>query len=141
MRTPKPPPTPNPEMLHQLKAPALFSLTPRFLLENFCLDEHVRYILFIYPVVIVWFAGVLSNSDTSDSKVFIFAGRPPQHVPVHTQIINLFSPPSASILVISSVLFVFRVALVTWRHYKHPLYKDFSMSPVEIALKERKIFL
>lgn len=110
-------------------------------MENFCLDEHMRYILLIYPVVIVWLAGVLSNSDTSDSEVWIFAGRPPHHMPVHTQIINTFSPPLASILVISSVLFVFRVALVTWRHYKRPLYRDCTMSPVEIALKERKIFL
>lgn len=133
-------PFPNPEMRHQLKALSLFPLTLRFLLENFCLDEHVRYILIIYPVVITCLAGVLSNSDISDSEVFIFAGIAPLHVPVTTQIINLFSPSSASILAISSVLFVFRVVLVTWRHYKRPLYKDCNMSPVEIALTQRNIF-
>lgn len=91
---------PNPEMLHQLKAPSLFPLTLRFLLENVCLHEHVRYILFMYPVVMTWLAGVLSASD---GEVFIFAGIAPHHVPVPTQIINLFSPSSASILATSSI--------------------------------------
>lgn len=52
-------------------------------MENFYLDEHVRYILFIYPVVIIWLFGVLNNSDTSDTDVYIFGGIAAHHMPVH----------------------------------------------------------
>lgn len=47
---------------------------PRFLLENFYLDEHVRYIVTIYPVVILWLTGTLSNSISPESDIYIFAG-------------------------------------------------------------------
>lgn len=110
-------------------------------MENFSLDKHVRYILVTYPVVILWMAGVLGNSVATDSDVYIFAGTVARRVPVGARIADLSSPPPASILAIAILLFVVRVALVTWRHYKHPLYKDCSMSPVEIALTQRKIFL
>lgn len=57
-------------------------------MENFYLDEHVRYILFIYPVVILWLSGMLSNSDISDNQVFIFAGTALHHVPVPAPIVK-----------------------------------------------------
>ncbi|XP_040023823.1 uncharacterized protein LOC120812079 [Gasterosteus aculeatus] len=100
----------------------LMELLAWFLLENFYLDEHVRYIVTIYPVVILWLTGILSNSDYPESPVYIFA---------------------AFILAISCMVFVARVAMVTWRHHKQPLYSDSrpSLSPVEIALTQSKLFL
>lgn len=93
-----------------------------FLLENFYLDEHVRYVVTIYPVVILWLTGTLSNSDSTKTPMYFFA---------------------ALILAISCVLFVVRIVLVTWRHHKRPLYKDSepSLSPVEIALTKNKLCL
>lgn len=52
----------------------LLSLFPRFLLENFYFDEHVRYIVTIYPVVILWLTGILNNSSSPESPIYIFAG-------------------------------------------------------------------
>ncbi|XP_023275861.1 uncharacterized protein LOC111665183 isoform X2 [Seriola lalandi dorsalis] len=93
-----------------------------FLLENFYLDEHVRYIVTIYPVVILWLAGALSNSGSTESYIYIF---------------------EAVILAISCIIIVARIALIAWKHNKRPLYKDngLNMSPVEIALTQRKLFL
>nr|XP_046228084.1 uncharacterized protein LOC124049964 [Scatophagus argus]XP_046228085.1 uncharacterized protein LOC124049964 [Scatophagus argus] len=100
----------------------LMKLSAWFLLENFYFDEHVRYIVTIYPVVILWQAAILINSNSPEHQVYIFA---------------------ASILAISSAMFVARIGLVTWRHYKRPLYRASgpSLSPIEIALTQRKIFL
>ncbi|XP_020507725.2 uncharacterized protein [Labrus bergylta] len=97
----------------------LMQLSAWFLLENFYLDEHVRYIVTIYPVVILWLTGILSNSSSPESSIYIFV---------------------ALILAISCVMFVARAALVTWKHWKQPFYRDNgpSMSPVEIALTQRK---
>lgn len=67
----------------------LSPFAPRFLLENFYLDEHVRYIVTIYPVVILWFSGSLSNSDSPQSRSYIFAGTVWDQTPV-------FSPFSVS---------------------------------------------
>ncbi|XP_018550831.1 uncharacterized protein LOC108896276 isoform X2 [Lates calcarifer] len=100
----------------------LMKLLVWFLLENFYFDKHVRYIVTIYPVVILWLTGTLSNSGSPESHIYIFA---------------------AVVLAISCIMFVARIALVTWKHYKQPLYKDSgpSMSPIEIALTQRKLFL
>lgn len=53
---------------------SLSLIAPRFLLENFCLDEHVRYIVTIYPVVIVWLTGILDNASSLESHIFVFTG-------------------------------------------------------------------
>ncbi|XP_035765475.1 uncharacterized protein LOC102782259 [Neolamprologus brichardi] len=100
----------------------LMELLVWFLLENFCLDKHVRYVVTCYPVVILWLTGTLNNSESQGSFIYIFA---------------------AVILSASCIMFVIRIALVTWRHHKVPLYKDSepTMSPVEIALRQRKVFL
>ncbi|XP_034036496.1 uncharacterized protein LOC117519271 [Thalassophryne amazonica] len=100
----------------------LMELLAWFLLENFWLDNDVRYVLTIYPVVVLWLTATLQNSTSSGGHVYIFA---------------------AFILAVSCILFVVRIALVTWRHYKRPLYSTsgLSMSPVEIALKHNKLFL
>lgn len=121
----------------------------RFLLENFYLDEHVRYIVTIYPVVILWLTGILSNSDYPESPVYIFAGTVCHFnflcAPfIHPNLVfNLLLPSPAFILAISCMVFVARVAMVTWRHHKQPLYSDSrpSLSPVEIALTQSKLFL
>lgn len=63
-------------------------LTPRFLLENFWLDKHVRYIVATHPVVILWLAGTLSNSDSPGSQVYIFTG---SFWHPHTWLIHFFS--------------------------------------------------
>ncbi|XP_071342006.1 uncharacterized protein [Trachinotus anak] len=93
-----------------------------FLFENFYLDEHVRYIVTIYPVVILWLAGTLSNSNSPESYIHVFA---------------------AVILAVSCFIFGARIVLVAWKHHKQPLYKDngLNMSPVEIALTQWKLFL
>ncbi|KAM3593858.1 uncharacterized protein V6R79_023636 [Siganus canaliculatus] len=100
----------------------LLKLLAWFLLENFCLDEHVRYIVTIYPVVILWLTGTLFNMDSHENHSFIFAG---------------------IILALCSIMFVVRIALIIWNHHRRPLYNNSSinMSPVEIALTQRRIFL
>ncbi|XP_036935540.1 uncharacterized protein LOC119008915 [Acanthopagrus latus] len=100
----------------------LMKLLGWFLLENFHLDKHVRYIVTVYPVVMLWMSGILSNSSSHGTSVYIF---------------------SACIMAITTCLFVARIALVTWRHRKQPLYNDTgpSMSPVEIALTQGKLCL
>lgn len=107
-------------MLSQLLL--LLELFVWFLLENFYLDEHVRYILTIYPVVILWLTGNLDNLDSPGSHSFVFA---------------------VFILIMCCIFFLARVILVTWKHQKIPLYSDSepSMSPVEIALTQSKLFL
>ncbi|AWP20515.1 Hypothetical protein SMAX5B_004663, partial [Scophthalmus maximus] len=51
----------------------LMELLAWFLLENFYFDEHVRYIVTIYPVVILWLTGILNNSSSPESPIYIFA--------------------------------------------------------------------
>ncbi|XP_071769882.1 uncharacterized protein LOC139923080 [Centroberyx gerrardi] len=95
-----------------------------FILENFVLDKHVRYILTIYPVVIWALSGNLDkNYDAaapSRNGIFI-----------------------AVLLALACALFVMRIVLVVWRHIKQPLYEDAgpeAMLPMEIAAKQKKIF-
>ncbi|XP_071398108.1 uncharacterized protein [Centroberyx affinis] len=95
-----------------------------FILENFVLEKHVRYILTIYPVVIWALTGNLDkNYDAaapSRNGIFI-----------------------AVLLALACALFVMRIVLVVWRHIKQPLYEDAgpeAMSPTEIAEKQKKIF-
>lgn len=73
--------------MHEQKKPNHLSsspFAPRFLLENFYLDKHVRYVVAIYPVVILWLSGTLSNSDSPEGEVYIFAGIVRHHTPVRT---------------------------------------------------------
>lgn len=71
--------------IHGQKNPNRLSLSPfapRFLLENFYLDQHVRYIVTIYPVVILWLTGTLSCSSSPGDQIYIFAGIVQQYTPV-----------------------------------------------------------
>ncbi|KAJ8418737.1 hypothetical protein AAFF_G00002360 [Aldrovandia affinis] len=96
-----------------------------FILENFVLEKHVRYILTIYPVVIMALAGNMTKNydSTAPSRNGVFI---------------------AVLLAVACTTFVVRVALVIWRHLKQPLYRGQNtkevMSPIEIAEKQRKIF-
>ncbi|XP_070842770.1 uncharacterized protein [Chaetodon trifascialis] len=107
---------------------ALFVLTVVlfvwFILENSVLDQHVRHILSIYPVVIWALTGILTKNYD--------AAAPTRN--------NIFT---AALLAAACALFVARVVLLTWRNIRKPLYKDVSpelLSPMEIAEKQKKIF-
>nr|XP_057916127.1 uncharacterized protein si:ch211-161h7.5 [Doryrhamphus excisus] len=93
-----------------------------FFVENVVLDRHVRYILIDYPVVIWALAGNFDkhyNAESpSRSGIFIVV-----------------------LLAASSLLFVVRVLLVFWRHFKQPLYNNISpeaMDPMEAAQRQKK---
>lgn len=96
-----------------------------FILENFVLDKHVRYICITYAVVIWALSGNLDKNYNVDSPsrngIFI-----------------------AVLLSVACVVFVVRIILVIWRHFKQPLYESTNpeeMEPKGIAEKQRKIFL
>ncbi|KAM8731005.1 uncharacterized protein AB9X84_025590 [Acanthopagrus schlegelii] len=95
-----------------------------FVLENFVLDKHVRYVLIVYPVVIWALSGNLDKNYNAESPsrngIFIVV-----------------------LLALACALFAIRIVLVVWRHIKQPLYADISpdaMEPKEIAKKQKKIF-
>lgn len=92
-----------------------------FLFENFYFDEHVRCILTIYPIVILWLSGNIAILDPGTYNFFF----------------------GVLTLVISCLVFLARVILVSWKQYKRPLYNDSEpgLSPVEIALTQSKLFL
>ncbi|KAK7881837.1 hypothetical protein WMY93_030246 [Mugilogobius chulae] len=95
-----------------------------FVLENWLLEKHVRYILSIYPAVIWALTGVFTKNYD--------AAAPTRN--------NIFI---AALLGVGCCLFVIRIGLVTWRHLKHPLYKNADpddMSPMDMAKKQKKIF-
>ncbi|XP_069810989.1 uncharacterized protein [Dendropsophus ebraccatus] len=74
-----------------------------FLLENFLFDKYVRYTLTVYPVVIVALSGAIDKNFSAAS--------PDEN--------NIFA---AVLLAVACALFVLRLALVIWRHFKRPLY-------------------
>ncbi|TMS16843.1 hypothetical protein E3U43_014136 [Larimichthys crocea] len=95
-----------------------------FILENLVLDKHVRYILITYPVVIWALTGNMDKNYDVESNnrngIFIIV-----------------------LLALASVLFVFRIVLVVWRHIKQPLYTNVSpgaMEPKEIGKKQKRMF-
>ncbi|RVE58815.1 hypothetical protein OJAV_G00197550 [Oryzias javanicus] len=95
-----------------------------FALENTILDKHVRYILITYVVVIWALAGNINKNYDAKSP-----GR-----------IGIFI---AVLLAVSCVLFVIRIILVVWRHFKKPLYEDAgpeAMEVMDISKKDKKIF-
>ncbi|KAG8584096.1 hypothetical protein GDO81_008682 [Engystomops pustulosus] len=74
-----------------------------FILENFLFDKYVRYTLTVYPVVFVALSGVLDkhfNEAAPDGN-------------------NIYI---AVLLAVACALFVVRVLLVIWRHFKQPFY-------------------
>ncbi|XP_037389965.1 uncharacterized protein si:ch211-161h7.5 [Pygocentrus nattereri] len=97
-----------------------------FILENFVIDKHVRYILTIYPVIIVALSGNMTkNFDASaPSRNGIFI---------------------AVLLALTCVLLVLRVCLVVWRHLRRPFYSGSHTeeigSPMEAAERQKKFFM
>ncbi|XP_072307460.1 uncharacterized protein [Eucyclogobius newberryi] len=95
-----------------------------FVLENWLLEKHVRYIVSIYPAVIWALTGVFTNNYD--------AAAPTTN--------NTFI---AALLGVGCCLCVTRIGLVVWRHLKYPLYKNADtedISPMEVAKKQKKIF-
>ncbi|KAG9283315.1 hypothetical protein AMEX_G2070 [Astyanax mexicanus] len=97
-----------------------------FILENFVIDKHVRYILTVYPVIIVALSGNMTkNFDRSaPSRNAIF---------------------TAALLALACVLFAVKVCLMVWRHLKRPLYsgsdEEEVASPMDTAEKQKTIFI
>ncbi|XP_009280884.1 PREDICTED: uncharacterized protein LOC103901687 [Aptenodytes forsteri] len=81
-----------------------------FYLENFFLDQYVRYNLTIYPVVIIALTGSacknFSFSSPMTNSVFIVV-----------------------LLAMTCLIFAVRLGLVTWRHYKRPLAASETPDP------------
>lgn len=95
-----------------------------YVLENWVLERHVRYILSIYPTVIWAVTGVFSKNYNAAA-------------PSHNNIVT------AALLFVGCSLCAVKIAVVIWRHRKFPLYKNAEaedMSPMEIAKKQKKIF-
>ncbi|XP_051879336.1 uncharacterized protein LOC127574388 isoform X2 [Pristis pectinata] len=82
-----------------------FEVVLWFYLENFVFDKYVRYTLTIYPVVIVALSGSLDKHYEAIS-------------PTRN---NIYI---AVLLATACIAFAARIAIVTWRHFKHPLHQS-----------------
>ncbi|XP_012683319.2 uncharacterized protein si:dkey-29d8.3 [Clupea harengus] len=82
-----------------------------FVVENFVIDRHVRYILTVYPVVIVALVGNVYKHYDPEAP-----GRNAKFTVV--------------LLVLACLLFVFRVVMVIWRNRKQPIYYSTSREPL-----------
>ncbi|XP_018597211.2 uncharacterized protein LOC108927977 [Scleropages formosus] len=97
-----------------------------FILENVLLERHVRYLLTVYPVVIVALTGNVAKryDPAAPSRNSIF---------------------TAVLLALACALFVLRVLLVVFRCWKQPLYRgentEALMSPLDIAEKQKRVFI
>lgn len=146
-------------------------MSRRFMLENFVLDKHVRYIITTYLVVIWALTGVFMKKQ--DAVISIvnsnFIGEELLHVLLHnstniawtvndlltvtgfpTSMHTLILPSDIylstidGLLGVACTLFGGRMFLVIWRHIKFPFYEDINvdnMSPMEVAEKQKKIFM
>lgn len=107
----------------------------------------MRYVLIIYPVVIWALSGNMAKNFDSDSPNGngVFIGKSGKTGRKSSSFLNTKGVfvVVAVLLAIASVLFIVRVGLVFWRHFKQPLYEDVSaedVEPTEIAAKQRKIY-
>ncbi|KAL2085606.1 hypothetical protein ACEWY4_018926 [Coilia grayii] len=91
-----------------------------FVVENFLLENHFRYILSVYPVVIIVLAGIVSHSSIPGANDVV----------------------SAVFLGATCVLLLVRIALVVWRHRNQPLYRPDMpvMSPMELVRQNHMFF-
>lgn len=107
----------------------------------------MRYVLITYPVVIWALSGNMEKNfdpkSPNDNGVFIGkSGKTGKKSSSFHNTRGVFVVV-AVLLAIASVLFIVRVGLVVWRHFKQPLYEDVSaeaVEPTEIAAKQRKIY-
>lgn len=120
----------------------------RFILEQLVLDRYMRYVLIVYPVVIWALSGNMTKNFDANSPngngIFIGKCKLERHL-IALAILKEFlsSFLLAGLLAIASVLFIVRIGLVVWRHFKQPLYKDVSaeaMELTEIAAKQKKMY-
>ncbi|KAK3541449.1 hypothetical protein QTP86_025950 [Hemibagrus guttatus] len=92
-----------------------------FVLENSLLDKHVRYILTVYPIIIVALSGNMTKNFDASAP-------------------GINSVFTALLLALACVLFAVKVCLLIWRHIKHPIYSDTHTqevtSQMEIASKQ-----
>ncbi|KAI7809184.1 hypothetical protein IRJ41_001792 [Triplophysa rosa] len=83
----------------------LLEVVTWFIIENFVIERHVRYILTVYPVIIYALIGNLSKhynaADPGRNAVF-----------------------SVVLLVVTCIVLVVRVGLVVWRHRTLPLFRE-----------------
>ncbi|XP_053316218.1 uncharacterized protein LOC128483922 [Spea bombifrons] len=86
-----------------------------FCLENFLFEAYVRYTITVYPVIIVALSGALDKNFKSQSPdsndIFI-----------------------AVLLAVACVLFIIRLILVVWNHFKKPLYRSAVLQKTTLAL-------
>ncbi|XP_062843930.1 uncharacterized protein si:dkey-29d8.3 [Trichomycterus rosablanca] len=91
-----------------------------FVVENFVIEQHVRYILTIYPVIIYALTGSLSKhyDPAAPSRNAVF---------------------TAVLLALACILLGIRLLLVIWRHQTRPLFQDGKfeglMTPVSATEK------
>ncbi|XP_062377771.1 uncharacterized protein LOC134066439 [Sardina pilchardus] len=91
-----------------------------FAVENILLENHFRYILSVYPVVILVLAGIVSHDS----------------IPGPNDVV------SAALLGVTCLLLLVRISLVVWRHCRHPLYQPDMpvMSPMELVRTQNQVF-
>ncbi|XP_040207164.1 uncharacterized protein LOC120937760 [Rana temporaria] len=80
-----------------------FEVVLWFILENFVFEKYVRYTLTVYPVVIVALSGSLDKNFKNPSP-------DGNHIYI------------AVLLAVACAVFIVRLVLVIWRHFKQPLY-------------------
>ncbi|XP_027721420.1 uncharacterized protein LOC114045542 isoform X1 [Vombatus ursinus] len=88
-----------------------------FYLENFLLDKYVRYILTVYPVVMVALSGNIAQHYNTSA-------------PTRN---NIFA---VVLMAVTSVMFLVRLGLVTCRHRYQPLTMSESLFPGPARLGE-----
>ncbi|XP_041922947.1 uncharacterized protein LOC121687872 [Alosa sapidissima] len=91
-----------------------------FVVENILLENHFRFVLSVYPVVILVLAGIVSHESSPGPNDVV----------------------SAALLGVACILFLIRITLVVWRHCKHPLYPPDMpvMSPIELVRTQNQVF-
>ena len=57
-------------------------------MENFYLDEHVRYVLTVYPVTILWLAGSVTQSALPGNYIYDFSGKHPAFPSLNDEFCN-----------------------------------------------------
>ena len=74
-----------------------------FIFDNFVFEKLLRYLLTPYPVVVVSLVGILSKNWDPSERNSIF---------------------TAALLGMSILMSIVKLVLVTWRHYKKPIFSN-----------------
>lgn len=107
----------------------------------------MRYVLIVYPVVIWALSGNMVKNFHANSPngngVFIGKSVKTGKKSLFEDTKRFFFVVLAGLLAIASVLFIVRIGLVVWRHFKQPLYQDVNAEDMElsvIAAKQKKMY-